>query len=560
MNRQGILIRVVGLLRKHVPPVLFICLVPLILLAFLHIGIIDDAYISYRYAHNLVEGYGLVFNPGERVEGFSNLLWTLIMAVPEALGFPVHIFAALLGVGFGLLALIDTWRLCNRLSVPFWGAAAATITLGLYPDFWLTMANGLEGGLFVFLLMRSVYLVVSGRSAYAGLFCGLLFMTRPDALLVGAICALYALVAPENQPLPVQQRITRRVLPLLAPWLTLVAVVTIWRLAYYGSWLPNTITAKSVPLTVYTLAGNIYSGINYWFGFMLSAAPLTVGAALALIAAARCPAVWLCLAIVAAQLPVVLINGGDWMPYYRLLVVYAPLLAVLLGIAVKLIASYGPRLSGVLPLRSTTGLGAGLFLLAMVVMLLHTDAPKGIPQWDATPDIAIGKPEPCYRVVADATRSALLPGDRVSLEAGGVASYMLPNVYSNEMFGLTDRYVAHHGIVYVRAMGKLAPAYLYYTIRPNLIVVHTKFIFLSRIAHASDGAHNDNYSTYSLPELNCPTYNYPLLISIRKDSVAHILPALAELKPQPVQVPSQIREKRSSLWHKVLESLGLAKK
>ena len=40
----------------------------------------DDAFISFRYARNLLEGHGLVFNPGERVEGYSNFLWVLELA------------------------------------------------------------------------------------------------------------------------------------------------------------------------------------------------------------------------------------------------------------------------------------------------------------------------------------------------------------------------------------------------------------------------------------------------------------------------------------------------
>jgi len=42
--------------------------------------LLDDAFISFRYARNLVEGHGLVYNPGERVEGYTNLLWTLFAA------------------------------------------------------------------------------------------------------------------------------------------------------------------------------------------------------------------------------------------------------------------------------------------------------------------------------------------------------------------------------------------------------------------------------------------------------------------------------------------------
>ncbi|HEX9189118.1 MAG TPA: hypothetical protein VGB87_18715, partial [Vicinamibacteria bacterium] len=41
----------------------------------------DDAMVSMRYAWNLAHGQGLVWNPGERVEGFTNLLQTLLMAL-----------------------------------------------------------------------------------------------------------------------------------------------------------------------------------------------------------------------------------------------------------------------------------------------------------------------------------------------------------------------------------------------------------------------------------------------------------------------------------------------
>ncbi|MFQ5945318.1 MAG: hypothetical protein ACE5NC_03625, partial [Anaerolineae bacterium] len=50
---------------------------------------VDDAYISFRYARNWVEGEGLVFNPGERVEGYTNFLWTVALAPAIALGLPV---------------------------------------------------------------------------------------------------------------------------------------------------------------------------------------------------------------------------------------------------------------------------------------------------------------------------------------------------------------------------------------------------------------------------------------------------------------------------------------
>src|SRR5687768_10954266 len=54
----------------------------------------DDAYISYRYARNWVAGHGLVFNPGDPVEGYTNLLYVLLMALPMLLSWDVYAFSA----------------------------------------------------------------------------------------------------------------------------------------------------------------------------------------------------------------------------------------------------------------------------------------------------------------------------------------------------------------------------------------------------------------------------------------------------------------------------------
>src|SRR5207249_9160233 len=66
----------------------------------------DDAFISYRYAANLAHGLGLVYNPGERVEGYSNFLWTLLMAVVVLLGGRPEDWAPFLGAVFAAATLV----------------------------------------------------------------------------------------------------------------------------------------------------------------------------------------------------------------------------------------------------------------------------------------------------------------------------------------------------------------------------------------------------------------------------------------------------------------------
>lgn len=533
----SILARLRTLLLNPAPTLLLAGILPLMTLAFSsEVRVVDDAYISYRYASNLVNGQGLVFNTGEYVEGFTNLLWTLIMAAPEALGFPVYLFAVFLGASFGLLALVGTWLICRQLGSSRWGAATAVVILGLYPDFWLVTANGLEGGLFALLLVCTVSLVFSGRPAYAGVCGGLLFMTRPDSALVIPICAIYLLVAPENRTLPLRQRIVRLLPTLLTPWIALVVAVTVWRLVYYGAWFPNTITAKSLPWSALDSASlwqNSSEGLLYWVGFLASAPPLIIGIVLAPIVGRPRPAIWLCLVIVVSQGPIVLANGGDWMPHYRLLAIYTPLLAVLLGMVVDRVVTF-PRSPGHLPSWQTTilrmGVG-GLLVVGCVFMLLKH-------HWNTTPGINVRSGNPCWLKLSEAVQPTLLPTDKVSPEALGTFSYMNPNVYSHDLLGLTDRYVARYGKGYIRQYGKVAPAYTYHRIQPNLIVVHSGFARLSPMARASKGTYNNDYSTYLLSKLNssdCPGQIF--IVSIRKDSVARILPAFAELAPRPVTVP-----------------------
>src|SRR5262245_33075684 len=70
-------------------------------------GLFDDAMVSMTYARNLADGYGLVWMPGgPRVEGFTNPLWTLIMALPHACGLPDRLAALPILVLGGALLLV----------------------------------------------------------------------------------------------------------------------------------------------------------------------------------------------------------------------------------------------------------------------------------------------------------------------------------------------------------------------------------------------------------------------------------------------------------------------
>ena len=68
----------------------------------------DDAFISFRYARNVVEGHGWVFNIGEHVEGYTNFLWVLLHAPVIALGLDPVTWSKIFGAAsaFGTLILV----------------------------------------------------------------------------------------------------------------------------------------------------------------------------------------------------------------------------------------------------------------------------------------------------------------------------------------------------------------------------------------------------------------------------------------------------------------------
>jgi arabinofuranosyltransferase len=208
----------------------------------------DDAYISYRYARNLARGYGLVFNPGERVEGYSNFLYVLLLT-------PVFFFidgGAIYGfaVFLNTLAIIAAFLVFHALARERLGegwAAVAGFLFVLCPPLWAGVASGMESSL-VLLLQLIIWLGVErladhqNRGALRILCLAILLSTliRADGFVAPVIAVIYLLIK-------------RRVRPALV--CGIVAALTTglhfaWRYHYYGYPLPNSYYAKvagSVP-------------------------------------------------------------------------------------------------------------------------------------------------------------------------------------------------------------------------------------------------------------------------------------------------------------------------
>jgi len=245
--------------RKHI--VLYggttIALVVLLLHASLFDFVIDDAYISLRYAQNLVNGHGLVFNPGQPVEGYSNLLWVLLGAVGLKLGIPALLWLRLLGTTATAGILLVTPGLVRRL------APNAGETAGLAAQMLIAMTGaiacwtwaGLETPLFALLVILGWRAALDRSALTTCIIAILLTITRPEGVALGAIFMGWSVLTGSTR---------KRRLAAVSVFVVGAAVFFLWRHAVYGYWLPNTYYAKTGDA-----AGQFQTGLPYTLDFLL---------------------------------------------------------------------------------------------------------------------------------------------------------------------------------------------------------------------------------------------------------------------------------------------------
>jgi arabinofuranosyltransferase len=234
----------------------------------------DDAHIEFRYVSNLLAGRGLTWNPApfQPVEGYTSLLWVLVLAAVWAVtGIEPPQSAGVLSLCCGLLTLGIFWWLVRSVRLPAaWASRRWLLTTALFAGtlsnrtFLTWLSSGLEAALFnlTFTAWFAACFALSRRGVREGslkwvsLAAAVMALTRPDGLLaIGATLVLaFWLGLRRLQP---WRRLIIGTTPLL-----LVAIHVLWRKWVYGFWLPNTYYAKHV-------APWPESGARYLFAFVL---------------------------------------------------------------------------------------------------------------------------------------------------------------------------------------------------------------------------------------------------------------------------------------------------
>jgi arabinofuranosyltransferase len=208
--------------------------------------VIDDAYIIFRYAQNLIAGNGLVYNPGEPVFGMTTPLFVLLLS---GLAFPVGGAAApFASLALGVSAVADAgtcWlliRLARSLERPGAGIMAALVW-AVAPMSVTFAVGGMETSVFIFLMTATLYFHSIRRPAAAAFTAALSLLTRPDALLFIVCIGLE-----RARQIWVNRRRNGNYPPLtLREGIAFALPVLVWggfATVAYGSPVPHSVTAK----------------------------------------------------------------------------------------------------------------------------------------------------------------------------------------------------------------------------------------------------------------------------------------------------------------------------
>ncbi len=385
---------------------------------------LDDAYISFAYARNWVEGKGIVFNEGERVEGYTCFLWVALIALGLWLHLPVEPWSTVLGTVCALGSLLTAAALAHEVLPQGrrWAAAGAALLAALWPPFAWWAASGMETTLFAFLVTASLWAHVrtAGSSPWVGVVAALAALTRPEAWLLGGLLAADAI------------RLQRR----KGVWvgLTFLAIFGTyfaWRTWYYGYLLPNTFYAKVGTTTEQIVRGWVYlkSFLWNWGACLFLTAWLPVVTA----HRRRLLVVYAFIALYAAYVVVV---GGDVFHFFRFWVPLFPALCALSYAGILHVNALAPSWQDRIALGAIVGLLC--FWLAWTTRVSLQEQSQHA--------IVARNLRNLGFVTCRCLQSKTAPGDSVASLGIGVIKWCT-NLRVIDMLGLTDLHIARHAQV-----------------------------------------------------------------------------------------------------------------
>lgn len=405
---------------------------------------IDDAYISYRYAQNLVDGHGLVYNVGERVEGYTNMLWTLMVALGIALGASGPLAGHWLGFASGFVLLLASYAYC-RILLPArlqWLALTAPMLIYASNSFVHWTISGLETPLFAALVTAAMAAFAAKRMGLVLVLCILASLTRPEGALLAAVLLGFDWLSQIINQRPKRLTELLRISAICLIYALFIAGLTLFRVVYYDAFLPNTFYAKT--------GGLPFSfGPNYLYRFLVDGAMFLLIPALV---ALRCKSYRIGFAFLLVTALYLVAVGGDVFLHGRFLL---PVLPILIAGALLGIAEVGQ-------VSKKVGVLVALTLPAFVLWSLYsmwprnTDFPATLEVVPALPLSAkrhsvkiptLPLPEAFFEAQVAKLREIDPPVQLVAAIGIGQLGYLGRELVILDLVGLTNRHIARSASV-----------------------------------------------------------------------------------------------------------------
>lgn len=443
---------------------------------------VDDPYITFRYAANLLAGHGPVFNIGERVEGYTSPLHLLLSAalLPIAPSVDILFKAKCASLIFAGVMLAQTGLLARRSGLKNWDVLLAQALAALNINLALAGVNALETTLYGSVLLGGLLVfhreIRRGQGVLSGLLLFLATLARPEAALVTAALLGVRVLWMRRERLPLQ---------FAAGWLLLflvpVGLLEIGRWSFYGQLVPNTYFAKAQPLMQSLSGGAAYplramsptptaipefihhlsllnAGNLLAFGSLVQKNVRSDFFNLLMPLLFWGLAVWglwrtrrrilgsMSLAVTAAVLVFVLKAGGDWMYGWRFMVPILPLLAVSQAQAVRALSRRLARQVRRLPARRIAAFCGTLIVSLWLVSCVKTNHYSWKSAQFSTQGRRLLQASEGYGplwVTGANYIKQLPPGTAVAYSEMGYAGYSNLDKSLLDIRGLTDRQIAH---------------------------------------------------------------------------------------------------------------------
>jgi len=421
-----------------------------------YFALFDDAMISMRYAWNFSHGSGLVWNPGEYVQGYTNLLMTLLMSFAtfifgkSAAVLFIQISGAVFILAIAYLSMKIT-GIITRDADPrhrsLVGVLSFLCAVSYYPlVYWSLM--GMETGLLALLVTAGVWAAltygIGGKPRHlflTALYLGLAYLTRNDSIIFAMLVWVYLVW--EIPMMRTSRAGMYRLLSATAVYFLFVAGQTAFQYLYYGEILPNTYTLK---LTGMPLTARIENGLRFVKPFLSVTAPILVLPALDVVFDFRKRKLLLLFIFFSALVYQVYVGGDPW-NYWRMMSPAMPLVAILFvsALSALVLALSDTRFFSDYCLRNPVFPGrrmAGFLVVAMTVVGLLSANLRFLPEI-----LFLEKPYTAESNRDNVNTAIVL--NRLTTDSATVGVYWAGTIpyftdrRAVDFLGKTDRYIAH---------------------------------------------------------------------------------------------------------------------